>query len=173
MAKSRWEKYVVRRPIRYIWNADHTQTVGEEVPKSIPIHDNWGPYDTGVQIPISPLLIPEAYSIVEYGFIYGDCVNATKPHKHMDYDEMFIFGGTNPEDVSDLGGEVEFWIGEDDTAEGIVFKESGAIYVPRGTGHFPQIFRHVKRPILEIVVMPTTKKRSLTPVSNKNRPVFK
>jgi uncharacterized RmlC-like cupin family protein len=78
-----------------------------------------------------------------------------------------MFLGTDPKDPQDLGAEVEFWIGEGDDQEKIVFTTSSSIYVPPGVAHFPQIWRNVRRPVFTVVVMPTLKKKQLKPVSSK------
>lgn len=63
-------------------------------------------------------------------------------HKH-DYDEMIGFFGTNPDDIHDLGGEVELWL-ED---ERHVLTRSCVVYVPKGMLHCPLAFLRVDRPI--------------------------
>jgi hypothetical protein len=85
-------------------------------------------------------------------------------HKH-DYEEIFLFLGTDPKDPQDLGAEVEFWIGEGKDMEKIVFTTSSSIWVPPNTAHFPQIWRNVKRPVFTVVVMPTTGKKALKPAA--------
>jgi hypothetical protein len=162
MAKSKWEKYIVRTPAILI----HQEKGGvkEIVPKTKPI-PRWSPVDTGPQVIMTNKLVPEAGTMIEYAYISGDHQvgignNLVPAHKH-DYDEIFIFAGTDPNDVSDLGGEVEFWIGEGKDFEKVIFNTSSSIFMPRGTAHFPLIFRNVKRPILHIVVMPDAKQRVL------------
>jgi hypothetical protein len=178
MAKSKWEKYVVKRPMRYVVgeNLNLPRPWKEEVPKKLPV-ERWSKEDTGVQIIMSPLLVPDAYSIVEYGITSADMAMGLKgqlvqPHKHLTYEEMFMFIGTNPDNVSDLGGEVDFWIGEGDNLEKITFKEPGCIYIPKGTAHFPMAFRNVKRPIIQVVIMPRIAKRETTPINPKGRPSY-
>lgn len=159
MAKSKYEKYVVRKPA--IIKADYT----EEVPQTekIPLRT---PYDTGPLIIFSKKFVPEANSIVEYGIVSGDMTigdgSFVSKHKH-DYPEIFMFLGTDPKDPQDLGAEVEFWIGEGKDQEKIVFTTSSSIYVPPGVAHFPQIWRNVRRPTMTVVIMPTTAEKALKP----------
>jgi hypothetical protein len=159
MAKSKYEKYVVRKPA--IIKADYT----EEVPKTekIPLRT---PFDTGPMVIFSKSFVPEANSIVEYGIVSGDMTigdgSFVSKHKH-DYPEIFMFLGTDPKDPRDLGAEVEFWIGEGKDLEKIVFTTSSSIYVPPGVAHFPQIWRNVRRPTFTVVIMPTTAKKALKP----------
>jgi hypothetical protein len=67
-----------------------------------------------------------------------------KPHNH-DFDEYLIFLGTNPENPSDLCGEIELWLGDE---EKHVLTRSCAVFIPRGLYHTPLIFNRVDRPIL-------------------------
>jgi hypothetical protein len=161
MSKSRYEKYVVRKP------AIVTSDYRDEIPATdkIPISSS---VDTGPRVIFSPARVKEGHSIVEYGIISGDVTIGegyiTEPHKH-DYEEIFLFLGTDPKDTTDLGAEVEFWVGEGQDREKIIFNTSSSIYIPPGTVHFPQIWRNVKRPVMTIVIMPTSQKRILKPVS--------
>ena len=156
---AKYEKYVVRKPA--IIKSDYT----EEVPKGdkIPLRT---PYDTGPMVMFSKDFVPEANTIIEYGIVSGDMTigdgSFVNKHKH-DYEEIFMFLGTDPKDPRDLGAEVEFWIGEGKDMEKIVFTTSSSIYVPPGVAHFPQIWRNVKRPVFTVVVMPTTGKKKLKP----------
>jgi hypothetical protein len=163
MAKSKYEKYVVRKPA--IIKSDYTEEVpkGDKIPRRTPV-------DTGPMVMFSKDFVPEANTIIEYGIVTGDMVigdgSFVDKHKH-DYEEIFMFLGTDPNDPRDLGAEVEFWIGEGEDMEKIVFTTSSSIYVPPGVAHFPQIWRKVKRPVLTVVVMPTTGKKKLKPVKSK------
>jgi hypothetical protein len=74
------------------------------------------------------------------------------PHKHDDFDELFLFMGTNPKDVSDLGAEAEFWLGEGEELERVVINTSACVYVPAGLAHFPLTWKNVKRPCVFVVV---------------------
>jgi hypothetical protein len=69
----------------------------------------------------------------------------TKSHSHA-FDEYLIFLGTNPQDLFDLGGEVEFWIGD----EKQIITRSCAVFVPRGISHCPLYIHRVSRPFIFI-----------------------
>jgi hypothetical protein len=69
------------------------------------------------------------------------------PHSHA-FNEVFVFLGSSREDPDDLGGEVEFWLGEGKDTEKYIFTTSTAIFVPKGLVHLPMIFRKIKRPFL-------------------------
>ena len=52
-------------------------------------------------------------------------------HAHPDFDELFLFFGSNPHDVLALGGEVEFWLGEGEDAQKFIANKPVAEWVPR------------------------------------------
>ena len=164
MSNSKYEKYVVRKPA--IVTSDYKDKIPEtdEIPVSSPV-------DTGPRVIFSPDRVKEGHSIVEYGIISGDVTIGegyiTEPHKH-DYEEIFLFLGTDPKDTTDLGAEVDFWVGEGKDREKITFTTSSSIYIPPGTVHFPQIWRNVKRPVMTVVIMPASRKRILKSVSRKS-----
>jgi hypothetical protein len=66
-----------------------------------------------------------------------------RPHSH-DYPEYVILYGTNPDDAFDLGGECEFWIGD----EKHLITNTCVITIPPGLSHCPFYFRRVDRPIM-------------------------
>jgi len=72
-------------------------------------------------------------------------------HAH-NFDELFLYFGLDPHDTLNLGGEVEFWLGEGDEAEKFVTTRATAAWVPAGVVHNPQYFRKVDRPFLMVVI---------------------
>jgi hypothetical protein len=168
MAESKFEKYIVRKPAVVV-------RVGDDYVDRIPEGDEipaLNEVNTGPRVIFSNELIANAKTKVEYGFITGDTAVGNGedfvPHKH-DYEEIFLFLGTNPQDTAKLGAEVEFWLGEGDTLEKVVFTTSSAVYVAPGVAHFPQIWKNVKRPVMTMVIMPTTGERHLEPIPMKGR----
>ena len=75
-------------------------------------------------------------------------VNPDRPPHSHGFDEVFVFLGSNREDPDDLGGEVEFWLGEGKDTEKYLFTTSTCIFVPKGLVHLPMIFKKIKRPFL-------------------------
>ena len=65
------------------------------------------------------------------------------PHAHK-FPEMLCFIGGNPEDISDLGAEIEFTLG----GEKHVIKETAVVSIPGGVKHCPIIFTKVTRPLV-------------------------
>lgn len=74
------------------------------------------------------------------------------PHAH-DCDEIWLFFGTNPKDNKDLGGEIEFWMGEGNEAEKYSVTEPSAVFVPAGVVHCPVYYKTVNRPIISIPIL--------------------
>jgi quercetin dioxygenase-like cupin family protein len=83
------------------------------------------------------------------GAFYTECVWYYKPRKSFvgahthDFDEVIAFFGSNPDDIHDLGGEVELWMG----GEKHIITRSCLVFVPKGTEHCPLSFNRVDRPI--------------------------
>jgi hypothetical protein len=121
---------------------------------------NWGRPDLGVVVPqffLAPHIpvLRESNAMFEYLWVTKDAAfgvtNDRGPHAH-DCPELFLFFGTNPKDPDDLGGEVEFWMGEGADLEKVKINTTSLVYVPKGLLHLPLFFRNVKRPILHVVV---------------------
>jgi len=72
-------------------------------------------------------------------------------HAH-DFDQLFLFLGTDPHDTLNLGGEVEFWLGEGNDAERFNITKATGEYVPAGLVHNPHYFRCVDKPFLMVVI---------------------
>jgi hypothetical protein len=70
-------------------------------------------------------------------------VLADPPHKH-DCDELLFFISTDPENTTDLGGEVEIALG--DEWEKHLITTSAIICLPKGIAHCPVYVRKVERP---------------------------
>ena len=148
MAESKYDKYIIR-------NAAMIKRAGdeliEEIPgESIPIPDA---IDLGFRV-FSGKRVKDSNGMIHFGFITEDVTLGTgedfHPHKH-DYSEIFLFLGTNPQDVDDLGAEVEFWLGEGKDMEKVILNTSSSLHMPPGLAHFPQIWRNVKRPVMTLV----------------------
>lgn len=67
-------------------------------------------------------------------------------HQH-DFDEVLCFIGTDPENPRDLGGEIEFTIGD----EKHTFDTTTTLFIPKGLAHCPFIHKRVDRPFLLVV----------------------
>jgi len=69
------------------------------------------------------------------------------PHSHP-FIEIFSYFGTNMDDPSDLGGEIEFWL-ED---EKFVFTKSFMVYIPANMKHCPLIFHRMDAPMFHMTL---------------------
>ena len=67
------------------------------------------------------------------------------PHTHAD-DQLLIFLSSDPENIHDLGCDVEMCIGPE--MERHVFSESNLVYIPAGLIHGPIRFRNLRRPFI-------------------------
>lgn len=67
-------------------------------------------------------------------------------HSH-DFDEVLCFIGTDPDNPRDLGGEIEFRIGD----ETHIFDKTTVIFIPKGLSHCPFVHKRVDRPFLLVV----------------------
>jgi len=137
MAEKKYEKYVVREAMR---------------PK-----DFLDPMAAGFMT-MPPLIflngdkpVRGSNQFLEVVWIWDEgaaAVNPDRPPHSHQFDEVFVFLGSNREDPNDLGGEVEFWLGEGKDTEKYLLHTSTCIFVPRGLVHLPMIFKKVKRPFL-------------------------
>lgn len=71
----------------------------------------------------------------------------TFPHSH-EFDIYLIFLGFDPQNMGDLGAEVEMSFGEEE--EKHVINSPTSVFIPRGLVHSPLIFKRVDRPVLFI-----------------------
>jgi hypothetical protein len=69
------------------------------------------------------------------------------PHDHP-FNELFCYFGTNMDDPSDLGGEIEFWL-ED---EMFILTKSFQVYIPAGMIHNPLKFHRFDRPMYHLTL---------------------
>lgn len=170
MPESRYAKYVIRKP------AIIGRGGNLEIPRKIDLE---GKVDTGPLVWVGKQTIPEAVAGLESGIISGDFTIGTgaggglEPHRHDDFDEMFLFMGTNPRDIEDLGADVEFWLGEGDELEKIEINTCACVFVPAGLAHFPLTWKNVRKPCVFVVVScspfdPSTQRQD--PASRQGRP---
>ena len=75
-----------------------------------------------------------------------------QPHTH-DFTEILTYFGTNLDDPSDLGGEIEFWL-ED---EKFILTKSFIAYIPAGMRHCPLKVLRMDAPMFHYTVGPGRK----------------
>jgi hypothetical protein len=99
--------------------------------------------------------VPGSNQFLEVVWIWAEgaaAVNPDRPPHSHTFDELFVFLGSDRDNPDDLGGEVEFWLGEKADTEKYHFTTSTSIFVPRGLVHLPMIFKNVRRPFLLVTV---------------------
>lgn len=70
-----------------------------------------------------------------------------KAHSH-DFSEVLGFFGTDPNDIYDLCGEVELWLGD----EQYIMNKSFMAFIPAGLKHCPLKMLRVDRPIFHFSI---------------------
>jgi hypothetical protein len=73
-----------------------------------------------------------------------------KEHTH-EFPEIIAFIGTNPDDIYDLGGDIEFWI----DGEQNLIDRSFLAFIPAGTRHGPLRIKKAVRPIFHFTAGPS------------------
>ena len=98
---------------------------------------------------LSRTQIAEVDCYLEFGWIW-DVPNPPIPKmRHDDFDEIVFHIGSDPDDPADLGGVLEFGIG-DDLLE---FDTTHCAYIPRGLDHGPLRWKGFRRPLIEMALM--------------------
>jgi hypothetical protein len=88
---------------------------------------------------------------IEFGWIYGMPDPALHIHKHVhkNHDEIVLHIGGDPGDPLDLGGEIEFCVGD----QPLTFNTNTGLYVPRGLAHGPLTWKSFRKPHIEMAIM--------------------
>jgi hypothetical protein len=82
--------------------------------------------------------------------------NLPESHSHQ-FDEVVLLIGSDPRNLRDLGGEIEWTTGNGQDSEKYVITSTCLIYVPKGLIHGPMSFNRVDRPILNVAIGLNTK----------------
>ena len=89
----------------------------------------------------------EGAPYTETAWIWPGIVKRSEPdveaHTHDDFDEVIGLFGTNPEDIYDLCGEMEIWLGD----EKHIITKSCLIFIPKGLQHGPIRWYRLDRPV--------------------------
>ena len=136
MAKSQYERYLVRKPIREVGAPPAVQVKGRTTPSMTYMSND---------------LVPGCNLYIEFGWIYD--VPDPNPyifeHSHENGNEVVLHIGSDPDNPEDLGGEIEFYVG----GEPLVFDTTTALYVPKGLKHGPLTWKKFTRPHLELAMV--------------------
>ena len=77
---------------------------------------------------------------------------AFKPHVHT-YSQTYSFISTDQQNLEDLGGTVEFWIGEGKEAEKHTITSAATLLIPKDVVHLPMYVKEVHRPFVLAIVL--------------------
>jgi hypothetical protein len=185
MAKSgKYEKYLVRRPA--VLREDGTKVIAENIneafnkglqfdPKVKKASDQRSKAEVGPIAWCDTDLIKGVPSIVEEALITGNTTLSSGPgeigvaHKHS-YDEIFLFLGVDSNNMSNLGCEIEYWIGEGKDLEKLDINTPSCLFMPAGLAHHPMVVKNLKTPLRLYTVMLNTPERVMTHASQDGRP---
>jgi quercetin dioxygenase-like cupin family protein len=138
MAKTKYDKYIIEdfsgRPMNDIRAQDEFQKALPRIASPILYLDN-------------NMIEGGFYSEVMWFHTASDV--QVEAHTH-DYNEILAFIGSDPKDVHNLGGELEFWLDD----EKHILKKSCMVFIPAGMKHSPLVLRRIDRPILHFSIMP-------------------
>jgi quercetin dioxygenase-like cupin family protein len=134
MGELKYEKYIVKRP-----KPNEVAEFVEDLP----------PEDVRKRVLYLDDEVVKGAFYMATSWFFKASKHSVEAHTH-DFDEVIGFSGSNPDDVYDLGGEVEFWI-ED---EKYLITNSFMAFVPAGVSHCPLRVLRVDRPIFHYSVGP-------------------
>jgi hypothetical protein len=140
MAETKYGKYIIDRPVKKLEPPGMTE---EEIKAKKEFFT--------VPLYVDSEVAPGAYYFMAAWWhkITGKGSPAEE-HDH-EFDEYLIFLGTNPEDPTDLGGEVELYI----EGEKHILTRSCSVFIPAGLKHAPIYFKRIDRPIWYLATGPT------------------
>jgi hypothetical protein len=131
MAESKYEKYLVRKPMH---EGDRKGT-GFTNPALAYLNND---------------LVPGCNIFLDYRWIMAmPEPNALIPEHSHDYDEIVLHIGSDPENPEDLGGEIEVGVG----GEPLTFDKTTALYLPKGTKHGPFTWKRFARPHIQMAIV--------------------
>lgn len=140
MVNSRYGKYIITEPkfITEMAHHDFTEVSGFTFPDEVYIDRD---------------LIREANQWLDINWIWDKTTPRELPgvHSHP-FAEIVLLIGSDAKNLRDLGGEVEWGMGDGDDAEKFVLTSTTAIYVPKRLLHGPLVYKRVDRPILNIAI---------------------
>ncbi|HTY81761.1 MAG TPA: hypothetical protein VMB24_03175 [Dehalococcoidales bacterium] len=96
-------------------------------------------------------VIPGAFYVECVWFWPGEIKDEASPDPHVhDYPEVLGFFGSDPNNVKDLGAEIEFFI----NGERNVMDKTFLAFVPAGVVHNPLHIHNITRPVFHFATFP-------------------
>lgn len=123
MAKSKYDKYIIREPVNQGFQVERLDTVGREL---------------GAGCFLMCQAIKEPAQMIK------------DTHKH-DFHQLLCFMGGNLLDIRDFGAEVELYLGEE--GEKHIINATTIVNIPPGLPHCPLNFKRVDKPIVFLEIM--------------------
>ena len=139
MAERKYEKYIL------------TDLITPEATREKDIEVNYAERATRI-LWLENEVMEGTFSIILSWYWKATDYDGSPSHVH-DFDEIIGFIGNDPQNVKDLGGEVEFWL-ED---EKYLLTQSCLIFAPAGLRHCPLRVTKVERPFLFLAFSLTNK----------------
>jgi hypothetical protein len=140
MSNQKYSKYVITQPkfVTEMENHDFTNVSGFTFPDEVYIDKD---------------ILKEAKQWLDILWVWEKTNPRELPAAHSHpFNEIVLLIGSNPKNLRDLGGEVEWWMGEGKDAEKYLLTSTTLIYVPKGLVHAPLIYNRVDRPIMNIAI---------------------
>jgi len=133
MSQSRYSRNLVTVPLR-------------EVAEGIRVRGRTNPTLTYM----SNDLVEGCNKYIDISWIYG----IPEPNPHINehthnYDRIVFYIGSDPFNLEDLGGEIEYYLG----GQPIKLDTTSALYIKKGVKHGPVIWKSFSRPHLEISII--------------------
>jgi hypothetical protein len=133
MIETKYGKYIVTTPKANFWSKEGAKKDGPDV-----IHPT---------VYLDDKIIKGAF-YVECNWFWKANFYSPPVHTHSNMDEVLAFIGTDPNNPSDLCGEVELWLGD----EQHFITKSSLVYIPAGLKHCPMLIKRADRPIFHFSV---------------------
>jgi len=136
MKKSKFEKYIMRD----VWHKSYPTDFHKEVVKpALTLAKNKGKAKGYPPFALSWVPITQPFEM------------APEPHVH-DWDEFLMFIGSDGTNMLELGGEVEFWMGDDaEHMEKFTFTKTTMLHLVGGLWHCPLNFKKIDDPAKPIL----------------------
>lgn len=140
MSDSRWGRYIISEP-KFVTDLafhDFSKVSGFTFPDEVYLDKD---------------LLAEADTWLDLAWVWDKTVPEELPGAHSHpFPEIVLLVGSDAKNLRDLGGEVEWGMGEGEESETFTLTATTAIYVPAGLLHGPLIFGRVDRPILNVAI---------------------
>ena len=92
-------------------------------------------------------IVPGSF-YVEAVWVVGSVPRSHPEHTHPDHDEIVGFVGSNMEDPTELGAEIDFVV----DGKKMTITKTCFIHVPAGVKHGGLCFRRIDRPVFQIAM---------------------